>query len=474
MHTPILEALENYAGQGILRLHMPGHAGGRGLFPRAGDLAQIDLTEVPGVDDLHLPQDVILESRESLARCFGAEESFILVNGASSGIHALMLATVSDGATVLLPRNAHRSFYGALVLSGAEPEYIPCEINPSLGMAAAVRSDRITELLDLNPEARAVFVTSPSYFGTCSEIAKIAALVHEREIPLMVDEAHGAHFPFHPAYPETALHQGADAVVNGLHKTLPVFTQGAVLHIGKHFPALDSLRAAWSLLTTTSPSYLIMASIEWAVSFMSREGTAYLEQALDLSMEYQQKLKQIPGISCMNEDFMRQEGVQDIDPLKITLAIPEWNISGLELDEILRSRYGIQVEMAEENFILAMFSLLHKREDWERFYQAIKELAALYYQPGKKRRVAQQPGLPRKIMSPRQAFFAKRKTVLLREARGKIAGEMIAAYPPGIPCVLPGELIDAEIIDYLEYIRESGLRIQGPVDASLETIQIIE
>ncbi|HHW62198.1 MAG TPA: aminotransferase class I/II-fold pyridoxal phosphate-dependent enzyme [Syntrophomonadaceae bacterium] len=473
MPTPLGRSIQDYSQKSILRLHMPGHIGGKELLPPLREAAPYDLTEIPGLDDLHQPQAGIKQAKEYIASCFGAEESFILVNGASSGIHALMLAAGSVGDKILLPRNVHRSFYGALVMSGADPLYMPCTINSSLGMAVSLYPSTVEDYLNRYADIQAVFITSPSYFGTCAQVEQIAALVHKRDIPLMVDEAHGAHFSFHSAYPRPALEQGADAAVNGLHKTLPVLTPGAVLHMASSFPAPETLRAAWSLLTTTSPSYLLMASIEWGVAYMETQGQALLEQARELSCEYQKKISQIPGLQCMGEEFIQEESIQAVDPLKVVVAIWEWSLNGQQLDALLRSRYGIQVEMAENNFILAMFSLLHKREDWEMFYQALLDLSRSYYRPGRGKKLVENPPLPQVIFNPRQAFFANKERVGLKEARGRIAGELVAAYPPGIPCVLPGEQMNAGVIDYLEYVQKSGVRIQGPADPTLQTIQVI-
>lgn len=473
MPTPLGRKMQDYSQESILRLHMPGHIGKKEILPHLSEAAPYDLTEIPGMDDLHLPQEAIKQAKEAIASSFGARESFMLVNGASSGIHALMLAAGSAGDKILLPRNIHRSFYGGLVTSGADPLYMPCINDSSLGMAVSLDTATVEDYLSRYTDVQAVFITSPSYFGTCLEINQMAILAHERDIPLMVDEAHGAHFPFHSAYPCSALEQGADAAVNGLHKTLPVVTPGAVLHMASSFPAPETLRAAWSLLTTTSPSYLLMASIEWGVAYMEAHGQALLTQALELSREYQRKISQIPGLQCMGEEFMQEKTIQAVDPLKVVVAIREWSLSGQQLDALLRSRYGIQVEMAQNGFILAMFSFLHKREDWERFYRALEELSHSYYRAGKEKKLVEHPPLPRVIFNPRQAFFANKETIRLQEARGRIAGELVAAYPPGIPCVLPGEELDAGVINYLEYVQKSGVGIQGPADSTLQTIQVI-
>ena len=472
--TPIYNALCKYIEGKQLRLHMPGHVGGRAMPKELQALAQMDLTELPGLDDLHLSQGIIEESRRLMAEAVGAEESFFLVNGATSGIHALILSVAGDGERILLPRNAHRSFYGGMVLSGAMPVYMPCNIEKDLGMALSISSSEIDEHLSLNPDVAAVFITSPSYYGSCSDLSAIVEVAARWDKEVLVDEAHGGHFPFHPAYPTPALQQGAAAVVNGLHKNWPVLNQGACLHINRSFKNRKQLRQAISLLTTTSPSYPLLASIESARLFMEEEGWSYLEQAMLLSREYKAKINAIKGLQCYGDELITEAGITGFDPLKVLISTRELSLDGYQLANLLRDQYQIQLELESEQMIMAMFSLLHGRDEWERFYLALKAIAADY--PGQWKAVAyMELPPPSKIMlGPRQAFLAAKQKIRLEESQGMIAGEIIAAYPPGIPCLLPGELISSEVLDYLYYLRTSKTRIQGPEDMRLAYIQVIE
>ncbi|HEX3011768.1 MAG TPA: aminotransferase class I/II-fold pyridoxal phosphate-dependent enzyme, partial [Syntrophomonadaceae bacterium] len=275
--TPIYNRLKQYAADNILRLHMPGHIGRALSVQELKDIASIDVTEVPGLDDLHVPRDIIEQSRGLLARAFGAGESYFLVNGATSGIQTLFLALTAEGEKVLVPRNAHRSFFGGMVLSGAMPVYLPVQTMDEPGIALAVTYNDVKNLLDQS--SKAVFLVSPSYYGTTCDLERIAGLVHASGKLLLVDEAHGAHFGFSPDLPPTALQCGADAVVNGLHKTLPVLNQGAGLHLASSLKGNQAIRNACSLLTTTSPSYPIMASIELGRALMEEKGEYLLSQA---------------------------------------------------------------------------------------------------------------------------------------------------------------------------------------------------
>lgn len=452
---------------------MPGHIGGKGTMPPELEaLISLDVTEVEGLDDLHLPQGVIAAAQRKLALACGAAESFFLVNGATSGIQALFMS-FAENDSIMVPRNAHRSFYGGMVLTGVNPIYIPCAVQPELGIGLGVQAEQIDNLLPLHKEVKGVFVTSPSYYGTCCDIAGIAAVVNKWEKMLMVDEAHGAHFPFHPFYPHPAVQDGAAAAVNGLHKTWPVLTQGACLHLGKNFSNHGRLQEAYNILTTTSPSYLLLASIDLARDFMERKGKDYLERSIAYACEFKTKLNMIKGIRCYDVELLNIPGVQALDPLKVLIGVRDLSLTGYQVARLLRDEYHIQVEMAEPDLILAMFSLLHDRADWEGFYLALRDIAGRYPAGGTAARpVCLPPPVPM-ALTPRQAFFAATEKIKLEASKGRIAGEMVAAYPPGIPCLLPGELITGEVWEYINYLKTIGAPLQGPEEPELEHIKVL-
>ncbi len=472
--TPIYSALKAYAGEDFLRLHMPGHAGKGMEQQELSAAAAWDVTEIPGLDDLHLPGGIIRQSQELLARAFAAGYSYFLVNGATEGIHALFLALGREGKEILLPRNAHRSFYGGMVLSGAVPVYIPVQTEAQLGIALAVTAEDIETLLQRHPEAQTVFLASPSYYGTTCDVAAIAAVTRDLGKNLLVDEAHGSHFSFSDLYPQPALRSGADAVVNGLHKTLPVLNQGAALHLSAGWADNSRIRQTVSLLATTSPSYPVMASIELARQFMEENGASLLERAYEFSRCCSCRINRITGLKTCEQELRKVAGVAQLDPLKILVSVQGTALSGYQFASRLRDKYRIQVELADSNIILAMFSIFHEAQDWTRFYQALQDIAVSYPGPGGQPVKVELPPPPHMLLSPRQAFMAPCRRVPLRDGVNKTAGEMIAAYPPGIPCILPGELISREMIDYLVYLVRSGARIQGPEDAALRYINIID
>ncbi|HOB11852.1 MAG TPA: aminotransferase class I/II-fold pyridoxal phosphate-dependent enzyme [Syntrophomonadaceae bacterium] len=472
--TPIYSALNRYIQENILRLHMPGHAGIAPALPHAWqNLALFDVTEIPGLDDLHLPIGIIEHAERLLAEAFGAQESFFLVNGATSGIHALFLSLPSP-AKVLIPRHAHRSFFGGLVLSGAHPVYLPAEIDNETGLSLATSVTAVEDLL-ARQEVQAVFLTSPTFYGTTSNIREIAAAAHRRNIPVFIDEAHGAHFYFHPRYPDPALSSGADSVVHGMHKTLPVFNQGGALHLGHGFRFADRVKNAFSLLTTTSPSYPLLASMDLARHFMQQHGQELLDKGLQLAGEYRCKIDQLPGFSCPGRRLIKN-GVTGADPLKILVLTDKMNISGFEIGRILRQHYNIQVEIEGDHYILAMMSMFHQPSDWERFYRALQAIAKDQQSHTANSRYIRPvvPPAPLVVKSPREAFQSASRRIPLAQARNRVSAEIVAAYPPGIPALLPGEMITGEIYDYLSYIRQIGVRVQGPLDHTLDTIAVLE
>lgn len=475
--TPIYTALCEYAHEKGLRLHMPGHAGGKGMGDWAlKQLGQLDVTEVPGLGDLHVLEGIMEEARELLAEAYGAKQSLFLVNGASSGIHTMFMS-LKPGSRVLVPRNAHRSFFAGLVLSGIEPIYIPGQVSAEYGLCMSISSLDIIDLLNLHPDIETIFLTSPNYLGVSCDIKEICARVRKinRRIAVLVDEAHGGHFPFHPAYPTPALRAGADAVINGLHKTLPVLNQGACLHGQDEEYFYQRMVPAWSMLTTSSPSYPILASMDLARSFMMLQGEYQLGKALEQSRLYKGKINAIKGLLVLTEEeLINWPGAAGLDPLKILINLSGISLSGRQMAYILREEYAVQVEMFGANHILAMMSMFHQAQDWEFFCRALEKIALQY--PGGwgyKQDIKPAPE-PQLVLIPREAYFSKSIEVELAECLGKISAEMVAPYPPGVPCLLPGELISPDIYEYLLYLKKQAISLHGPKDNSLSKIRIIE
>lgn len=476
--TPIYSALVEYSNNIKLRLHMPGHVGFGIMKEEFKDLADLDITEVPDIGDLHLPEGRIEAARKLLADAFNSKQSLFLVNGATSGIHTLFLALNSRNQKILIPRNMHRSIYTGLVLSGAKPVYISSPTYKEYSINLPFAEGDIEEILKNDRNIEAVFLTNPNYFGICADMTEAVNLIKRvnSSALVLVDEAHGGHFPFHNQYPKPALSSGADAVVNGLHKTLPVLNQGACLHIQNEDWFWQRVFPAWSMVTTSSPSYPIIASIDLARSFMVTKGHHYLERALELSQTYKFKINhQLKGIKVLTEqDLATSNGQYTLDPLKLLISINGLIINGESLAQILRHEYSIQVEMYTPQNVLAMMSIFHDQEDWHQLFKALQDIAFKYQGKDLKQQFLPQPPDPQVLMTPREAYYAAFREVEFKDCRGKIAGEAIVPYPPGIPCLLPGELISEEVFSYLNYIREERIPLSGIKDKSLKTMKIIE
>jgi len=466
--------MKEYCQEKNVLLHMPGHKGGKGLtLPEYRAIGTIDFTEVPGLDDLHESRGVLLEAQQLAAEAWGAERSLFLVNGATSGIHCLLLA-MGEGSRVLLPRNAHRSFLGGLILSGGWPEFVECEIDPELGVALSVSPEKIRAKLESCPGITGVFVVSPTYYGTVNEIRKIAEITRGRDIPLLVDEAHGSHLVFHPDYPRAALQEGAQASVHGLHKTMPVLTQAGILHLAAGYPWNDKVQACHDLLTTTSPSYPLMASIDIGRAMMQEHGRELLGQAKEQAERCRQEINSIPGFVSRSQEFLGIDGVAGFDPLKILVEITGLDLDGYQMSHILRKRYGIQVELAGENYVLALFSPFNTSGDWDILTSALKDISCQTTRRARnKKPYWAMPPIPPLAITPRESFLSPHKTVMIKESKGMISAEMAAAYPPGIPCLIPGEIITAEVIEYLIYLKQRGISVHGLRDLTMQSIQVV-
>ncbi|MBC9784155.1 DegT/DnrJ/EryC1/StrS family aminotransferase [Heliobacterium chlorum] len=478
---PLWEALLAYRREGVKGFHMPGHGQGR-AFQGLGLTPDLDVTEIPGLDDLHAPEEAIAEAQAAAARAFGAQATFFLVQGATVGIHALCMSGLKPGDEIVLPRHCHRSLFGALVLSGAVPRYIPAVCEAETGLPLASDPSRLEESAI---GAKALFMLRPSYFGTAEDLAPWLDCSHRVGIPLWVDEAHGAAYPFSDRLPESALKLGAHAVVHGSHKTLPVLTQAAMLHIGsgEFSPpsfAVDKVRRALSVLQTTSPSYLLLASLDLARSRMEEEGQGLWEHTAERAQLLRKELNRLKGISCWGEEIKAYPGVTDWDPTRLLVVIRDWPMTGYELRRQLREKYGIEAELAGSAHILFLISPFDDDDADTVLLAAFRHLAGSVErrQPGSIRDGSlfkdSYRQWPQMVLTPREAFFASHRVVSLSEARDQIAAEFICPYPPGIPLVAPGEKITPEMVELIGELQQAGVHWQGSADPKLTLITVID
>ena len=478
--APLLEALINYANAYPARFHVPGHGGGRGapeeLMALVGPgLFSMDVTELPGLDDLNCPLEVIAQAQDLATKAFGAERSFFLVNGTTSGLQALILAVGRQNGVVIVPKNVHRSVVGGLILAGMDPVFVAPTIVPEFHFAAGVSPNGIAKAIEAYPKACAVLCIHPTYYGTVGDTEKISDLAHAAEIPVLADEAHGCHFCFHEGYPAGALQLGADAVVQSAHKTAGSLTQSSFLHIRSSLLDRERVFSALKLIQTSSPSYVLMASLDAARRRLALEGQDLLQELLLAVDKIVDGLAEIPGIQIFGPENLDGEGVYGYDPSRLVIRVSGMGLTGHQAADWLRTEKGIYVEMADYDNIVLVPGLGVTQEDCSRLVLAMRDLR---FREGKKP-VPLDVNLnnipPAKaVLGLRQAWFANSQTIPVEEAVGSVCAEWVAVYPPGIPVIIPGEEVTSEMVNYLCWARESGLRFQGPADSEFRTIRVIE
>ena len=488
--TPYFDVLLDYVDAGVVPFHTPGHQQGHGMdrafreFVGENVLA-IDLTQIRGLDDLLQPEEALVEAQALAAEAYGADHSFFLINGSTSGNQCMMMAALNPGEKIAIPRNSHKSALGGLIMSGAMPVYMHPEVSETLHMDHGVTPQTVEQTLSAHPDIRAVYIVSPTYYGVQSNLTEIARISHAHGVPLIVDEAWGPHFHFHPSLPKDALASGADMCINSTHKMLGSMSQTAMLHVkGKRIP-LDRLKAVYKLFLSTSPNLVLIASLDVARRQMATQGTALLTKTIELANQTRGRLNAVPGIYCFGEELIDGKGVYEIDPTKITVTVKEIGYTGYEAEEILRRRYNVQVELADLFNCVALFTIGTTPEAAESFVFAVSELARedrpvdIFSPSGVldrrlKTGTYRLPDPPPVRLSPREAFLSPTEFVSFRESAGRICAEVITPYPPGIPVISPGEEITREIIDYLRLEKRAGVRMQGPYDDDLRRIRVVK
>jgi len=487
--TPYFDVLLDYVDSGVVPFHTPGHMQGRGMDKGfrefLGDnVLAIDLTQIRGLDDLLQPTEAIDEAQRLAAEAYGADHSFFLINGSTSGNQIMMMAAANPGEKIAVPRNSHKSAMGGLIMSGVMPIYMQPEVDETLHMDHTVTPQTVVRTLEEHPDVKAVYVVSPTYYGVAADLVGIAEVVHAHDIPLIVDEAWGPHFHFHPALPIDAIAAGADLCINSTHKMLGSLSQTAMLHQKGTRIRLDRLKAIVKLFLSTSPNLVLVASLDVARRQMALEGSMLLSRTIDLANETRRRLNAIDGIYCFGSELEGKPGVFDLDPTKITVTVKGLGYTGYEAEEILRRRYNVQCELADLFNCLALFTIGTTPEAADKFVRGVAELARedrpidVFSPSGVLERRLRTgtyalPKIPPVRMSPREAFLAPAELVEFKTSAGRICAEVITPYPPGIPVISPGEEITPEIISYLGLELKAGVRMQGPYDSELKRIRVV-
>lgn len=479
--APIADALEEYRRKRRASFHVPGHKGGTAYAHlgngAAGALSSIgtyDVTELPGLDDLHSPQGAIAEAQMLAARSCGADRTYFLVGGSTVGNLAAIFAAVRPGELLLMQRDSHKSALHALMLREAGAVFVASGIQPDTQLPSPIRAEGVAAALDKYPEAKAVFITSPNYYGMAADVRSIAEAAHARGKPLIVDEAHGAHFGKHPRFPGSALAAGADAVVQSTHKMLSALTMGAMLHLKGDRIDPDRVEAYLRMLQSSSPSYPVMLSLDLARAEADKLGTALFEPALAAIDRWREELGRSAG--------GRFTSPPADDPFKLLLCDHFGRLSGFELLEALAER-GIYAEMAEARHVVLAASSATRWTDLEALLEALEQISRSF--PTEKKENGQNSSNIIEIGAPavsEPVYFTQEDAISansgntaivpLEESEGEISAEMIIPYPPGVPLLVPGERIARSALDTLLRLRESGAAVQGAKDASLRKIAV--
>ena len=475
--APLFEALKDYHSRNVIPFDVPGHKHGVGLPELAGyvgkKVLEIDVNSMECLDNICNPIGVIKEAEELAARAYGAEKAFFLVNGTTSGVQAMIMAACRPGEKIILPRNAHKSAIAGMILSGAVPIYIQPEINEELGIAMGMTVESVLRTMEEHPDAKAVFVIHPTYYGAVSDLAAIVEAAHGYGMAVLADEAHGAHFNFHPNLPASAIELGADASASSTHKTGGSLTQSSLLLMRSGILDPSYMKTTLNLTQTTSASYLLMTSIDVARKQLATRGKDILGRLLEIVRDAKAQLNEIDGLYAFGSELVGSPGVFDFDDTKLGVNVRELGLSGYDAEKLLRKEYNIQVELADMYNILAITAVGDTEESIGSLVAAIKDLAK-HHRNGDVREITR--GMltnPEIVVSPRDAYYSSKKPVKLEESIGCVSGESIMAYPPGIPLVTPGEMITREIVEYAKMLKAEKCMLQGTQDPYVDTILVL-
>lgn len=482
--TPLFDAVTTNAKRPHTPFYTPGHKQGKGISPKLAEtfgkaVFRADLTELTELDNLFTPDGVILQAQQLAAQAFGASQTWFLVNGSTCGIEAAILATCNEGDKIIMPRNVHLSAISGLILSGAIPIFINPEYDSILDIAHSITPQSLKAALKKHPDTKAVIMVYPTYYGVCGDIIEIAKITHAYNIPLLVDEAHGAHFAFHPELPIPALAAGADLTVQSIHKTLGAMTQASMLHLQGNRININRVDKALQLLESSSPSYLLLASLDAARQQIAIHGKELLTYTLQLADRARNKISQIPGLSVFN--FSPLVSTSSFDKTRLTVTVSQLGITGFEAEEILDEQFNVTPEFASLQHLTFIISLGNTAADIEQLVKAFTNLAEKYSKHHKPF-LAIEKGLENVIshlntsasLSPRQAFFAATETVPITETINRTCAEIVCPYPPGIPILMPGEIITTTALEYLQQIQSMGGFISNCADTSLRTLEVVK
>ncbi|MEK3910390.1 aminotransferase class I/II-fold pyridoxal phosphate-dependent enzyme [Paenibacillus sp. FSL H7-0331] len=478
--TPLFTALVEHASSDPLPFHIPGHKKGKGMDPEfrafMGDNAlSIDLINIMPLDDLHQPTGVIREAERLAADAFGADYTLFSVQGTTGAIMTMIMSVCSPGDKIIIPRNAHKSILSAVIFAGAIPVWVYPERDKKLGIEHGVVKESIQQALKLNPDVKAVLVINPTYYGTSIDLSQMVELVHSHGIPVLVDEAHGTLIHFHERLPISAMQAGADMAATSVHKLGGSLTQSSILNVKGNLVSIERIRTVMSMLTTTSTSYLLLASLDAARRQLAVNGQVLAQKAIDLAHYGRSQINEIPGLYCYGDDILRTDGVFHYDSTKLCIHLGQLGITGYEAEQWLRDKHRIEAELSDLTNILCLITMGDTEREVNRLLQALRQMSAVFHRTAAVHYIeaVDVPAASSFELSPRDAFYACTEKVCFQQSCDRIIAEFIYVYPPGIPILMPGQLITQEIIDYIMRHLDAGLPVKGPEDSSIQAVKVV-
>ena len=474
--APIYEALEKFKKMRVVPFDVPGHKRGRGnpeLTALLGEkCVSMDVNSMKPLDNLCHPVSVIREAEELAAQAFGAAHAFLMVGGTTSAVQSMILSVAGRGDKIILPRNVHRSVMGAMVLCGAVPVYVNPECDERLGIPLGMKLSQVEKAIRENPDAKAVLVNNPTYYGICSDLRGIVALAHAHGMLCLADEAHGTHFYFGEGLPVSAMAAGADMAAVSMHKSGGSLTQSSLLLTG---PAMQEghVRQIINLTQTTSGSYLLLSSLDISRRNLALRGREAFGHVVELAEYARSEINAIGGYYAYARELINGDSIFDFDVTKLSVHTLDIGLAGIEVYDLLRDEYDIQIEFGDLGNILAYLSIGDRPREIERLVSALAEI--------RRRFARSKTGLmeheyidPVVAVSPQEAFYTQKESLPLTDTAGRVCSEFVMCYPPGIPILAPGERITREIIDYIRYAKEKGCSMTGPEDPAIERLNVLK
>ena len=474
--APIYEALQKFRQMRVVPFDVPGHKRGRGNPELTEFLGEkcvgIDVNSMKPLDNLCHPVSVIREAEILAADAFGAAHAFLMVGGTTSSVQTMVLSTCKRGDKIILPRNVHRSVINALVLCGAIPVYVNPEVDHRLGISLGMKREQVAKAISENPDAVAVLVNNPTYYGVCSDLKAIVKMAHDAGMYCLADEAHGTHFYFGQGMPVSAMAAGADMASVSMHKSGGSLTQSSLLLTG---PDVNPgyVRQIINLTQTTSGSYLLMSSLDISRRNLALRGKEIFREVSSIAEYAREEINAVGGYYAFGSEIINGDSIFNFDATKLSVHTRDIGLAGIEVYDILRDEYDIQIEFGEFGNILAYLSIGDRPQEVERLVSALAEIRRRY-QKDPSGLMNQEYMAPEVVKSPQDAFYAPKKSVPLRESVGCVCSEFVMCYPPGIPILAPGELITPAILDYIEYAKEKGCSMTGPEDAEILNLNVLE